>query len=110
MIRSAGASEVHLRVASPMVLYPDFYGIDIPDPTALLANKCSSPQEMCNFIGVDSLGFLSVDGLYNAICGIPRDPQNPAFADHCFTGDYPTPLVDKQSQHNDEELSLIISS
>ncbi|MEG8098705.1 amidophosphoribosyltransferase [Candidatus Liberibacter brunswickensis] len=110
MIRNAGAIEVHLRIASPMVLYPDFYGIDISDPNTLLANKYSSLQEMCNFIGVDSLGFLSVDGLYKAICGIPRDPQNPAFSDHCFTGDYPTPLIDQQSQHSDKELSMIITT
>ncbi|MFV0256246.1 amidophosphoribosyltransferase [Candidatus Liberibacter solanacearum] len=110
MIRSAGAKEVHLRVASPMVLYPDFYGIDIPDPNILLANKYPSLQEMCDFIGVDSLGFLSVDGLYEAICGSPRDPKNPAFADHCFTGDYPTPLLDKKLQHDAEELSMIVSS
>ncbi|MBY7649263.1 MAG: amidophosphoribosyltransferase [Candidatus Liberibacter europaeus] len=110
MIRNSGAKEVHLRVASPMILYPDFYGIDIPDPKTLLANKYASLQEMCNFIGVDSLEFLSINGLYKAICGSPRDPQNPAFSDHCFTGDYPTTLVDKLDQHDPQELSMMVSS
>ncbi|MBL0848545.1 MAG: amidophosphoribosyltransferase [Candidatus Liberibacter ctenarytainae] len=110
MVRNAGAKEVHLRVASPMVLYPDFYGIDIPDPNTLLANKYNSLKKICDFIGVDSIEFLSIDGLYQAICGSPRDPQNPAFADHCFTGDYPTPLIDKQEQIDPQELTMMASS
>lgn len=110
MIRNSGATEVHMRIASPMILYPDFYGIDIPDPNTLLANKCSSLQEMCDFIGVDSLEFLSIDGLYESICGLPRDPKNPAFADHCFTGDYPTPLLDRQAKHDPQGLSMMVSS
>jgi amidophosphoribosyltransferase len=53
-----------------------------------------SLPEMRDFIGADSLAFLSVDGLYRAV-GLPgRDPVHPQFTDHCFTGDYPTPLTD----------------
>ncbi|MBA5724022.1 amidophosphoribosyltransferase [Candidatus Liberibacter sp.] len=110
LIRNSGAKEVHLRVASPMVQHPDFYGIDLPESDSLFANKCSSLQEMCDFIGVDSLEFLSIDGLYKAICGLPRDPNNPAFADHCFTGDYPTPLLDQKNQYDSQELSMMASS
>jgi len=49
---------------------------------------------MCRFIGADSLAFLSIDGLYQAVGGRPRNPLRPEFTDHCFTGDYPTPLTD----------------
>ena len=49
---------------------------------------------MCRFIGADSLQFLSIDGLYEAVGGVPRNPLRPQFTDHYFTGDYPTPLTD----------------
>ncbi|AGA64306.1 Amidophosphoribosyltransferase [Liberibacter crescens BT-1] len=110
MIRDAGAKEVHLRIASPMILYPDFYGIDIPDPRALIANQCSSLKEMCQVIGADSLEFLSINGLYRAICNAPRNPDKPQFSDHCFTGDYPTPLKDQETKNNLYKLSLMANS
>ena len=94
MIRDAGAREVHIRVASPMIFHSDYYGIDTPDPENLLANQHPDLASMCRFIGADSLQFLSIDGLYDAVGGIPRDPRNPQFTDHYFTGDYPTPLTD----------------
>ncbi len=94
MIRDAGATEVHMRVASPMIFYPDFYGIDTPDRDGLLANKYSSVEEMAAYIGVDSLAFLSIDGLYQAVGGEKRNNLAPQFTDHYFTGDYPTTLTD----------------
>lgn len=94
MMREAGAREVHIRVASPMIYYPDFYGIDTPDPEHLLANQHADLASMCRFIGADSLAFLSIDGLYEAVGGMKRDPKAPQFTDHYFTGDYPTALVD----------------
>ena len=101
LLREAGAKEIHLRIASPMIRYPDFYGIDTPEPESLLANKYPSLEEMCNFIQADSLAFLSIDGLYKAIINENRDPKNPQFTDHYFTGNYPTRLIDqKQYREN----------
>ena len=94
MIRDAGAKEVHIRVASPMIFYPDFYGIDTPDREKLLANQYDSLDAMCRYIGADSLAFLSIDGIYRAMGEKQRNPVQPQFTDHCFTGDYPTPLTD----------------
>jgi amidophosphoribosyltransferase len=114
MVREAGAAEVHLRSASPPILWPDYYGIDLPDRDQLLAARCSM-KEMTEFLGVDSLGFLSVEGLYWAMDAGPRDPDQPQFTDHYFTGDYPTRLLDRQiaEGRNDvveRQLSLLVSA
>lgn len=110
MMREAGAVEVHLRVASPMIHYPDFYGIDTPDRDKLIANQHDSLASMCRQIGADSLQFLSIDGLYRAVGGEPRNDQSPQFTDHYFTGDYPTRLVDRDGQDNVRKLSMLASS
>jgi amidophosphoribosyltransferase len=94
MIREAGAREVHIRVASPMIFYPDYYGIDTPDSDSLLANQFDNVDDMARYIGVDSLQFLSIDGLYQAVGGELRNNRAPQFTDHYFTGDYPTRLTD----------------
>jgi amidophosphoribosyltransferase len=94
MMREAGAREVHLRVASPRIYHPDYYGIDTPDRDNLLANQYAALDEMCRYIGADSLEFLSIDGLYEAVGGKRRDANAPQFTDHYFTGDYPTTLTD----------------
>ncbi len=93
MLRAAGAREVHMRVACPPILYPDFYGIDTPSRDELIAAQMSV-DEIRAEIGVDSLAFLSLNGLYEAVGKGPRDDAAPAFTDHCFTGDYPTRLTD----------------
>jgi len=98
MLRDAGAREVHIRVASPMICYPDFYGIDTPEAMKLLANQYPDLAAMCDFIGADSLQFLSIDGLYRAVGGEPRNNAMPQFTDHYFTGDYPTRLVDQENR------------
>ena len=98
MIRDAGAREVHFRVASPMITHSDYYGIDTPDPEKLLANQYKTVEDMCRFIGADSLAFLSIDGLYQAVGGEKRNPLAPRFTDHCFTGAYPTPLTDLEGR------------
>lgn len=114
MVREAGAKEVHLRSASPPIKWPDFYGIDMPEREQLLAaNK--SLEEMAKFLEVDSLGFLSVEGLYDALEAGPRDPAAPQFTDHYFTGDYPTRLTDREiaegrNETNDKQLSLLVSA
>ncbi|MBB5572015.1 MULTISPECIES: amidophosphoribosyltransferase [Rhizobium] len=110
MIREAGASEVHIRVASPMIYHPDFYGIDTPDADKLLANQYNSLKAMCDYIGADSLEFLSIDGLYQAVGGESRDNAQPQFTDHYFTGDYPTRLLDKESTSNVRKLSVLASN
>ncbi|HVW91205.1 MAG TPA: amidophosphoribosyltransferase [Devosia sp.] len=106
MVRDAGASEVHLRVASPMITHSDYYGIDTPDPDKLLANQYSAVEDMCRFIGADSLGFLSIDGLYDAVGGEPRNNLAPQFTDHYFTGDYPTALTDLDGRHANEPKTI----
>ncbi|SOC25414.1 amidophosphoribosyltransferase [Stappia indica] len=93
MIRDAGAREVHFRLASPPIRFSDYYGIDTPVREKLLAAKYSL-EEMRNYIGADTLAFLSVDGIYKAIGYEGRNNEAPQFTDHCFTGDYPTPLTD----------------
>jgi len=107
MMRDAGAREVHFRIASPPITHPDYYGIDTPDRDKLLA-ATHDLEQMRAFIGADSLAFLSVDGIYRAM-GLPdRDPARPQFTDHCFTGDYPTPLTDLAAQEaSPRQLSLL---
>ena len=114
MVREAGAREVHLRSASPPIKWPDFYGIDMPDREHLLAARHTQAQ-MAEKLEVDSLGFLSVDGLYAAMDAGPRDPAHPQFTDHYFTGDYPTRLLDREiaEGRNDPleaQLSLLVSA
>jgi amidophosphoribosyltransferase len=106
MMYDAGATEVHMRVSSPPITHPDFYGIDTPDRKALLA-ATHTREEMREFIGVDTLAFLSIDGVYQAMGYDCRDNVNPQFTDHCFTGDYPTPLTDEHGSAPSRQLSLL---
>ena len=109
MMREAGAKEVHLRVACPPITYPDFYGINTPTRSELLATD-KSVEDMRREIGCDSLAFLSLDGLYSAMGKGKRDSDRPAFTDHCFTGDYPTRLIDQRDSERNamiEQLSLL---
>src|ERR1700755_2071641 len=107
MMREAGATEVHFRLASPQILYPDYYGIDLPDRGGLLP-ATHSLDEMREIIGADSLAFLSIDGMYRAMGYPGRDPANPKFSDHCFTGTYPTNLTDQnQVEPQPRQLSLL---
>ncbi|WP_068879000.1 amidophosphoribosyltransferase [Phenylobacterium sp. CCH12-B4] len=94
MVREAGAAEVHLRSASPPIMWPDYYGIDMPDREKLLAAN-HSVEEIARILNVDSMGYLSVDGLYWAMDEV-RDPAQPQFTDHYFTGEYPTRLLDRE--------------
>jgi amidophosphoribosyltransferase len=114
MVREAGAAEVHLRSASPQIKWPDYYGIDMPEREDLLA-ATRTLEEMKELLEVDSLGFLSVEGLYWAMdCG-PRDPVRPQFTDHYFTGDYPTRLLDREiaegrSESIERQLSFLVDA
>src|SRR5712672_570140 len=107
MMREAGAREVHMRIASPPITHSDYYGIDTPERDKLLAAN-HDLEGMRKFIGADSLAFLSVEGIYRAMGYERRDPVRPQFTDHCFTGDYPTPLTDRTARdHSPRQLSLL---
>ncbi|WP_395685200.1 amidophosphoribosyltransferase [Aestuariivirga sp.] len=106
MMYEAGAREVHMRISSPPIKHPDFYGIDTPEQKALLA-ATHSLEEMRDYIGVTSLAFLSVDGIYRAMGYPGRDNARPQFTDHCFTGDYPTHLTDLAGENRKQQLSLL---
>jgi amidophosphoribosyltransferase len=107
MMRDAGATEVHFRIASPPITHSDYYGIDTPERDKLLA-ATHDIEGMRKFIGADSLAFLSIDGLYRAMGLEGRDPLRPQFTDHCFTGDYPTPLTDLAGETaSPRQLSLL---
>lgn len=96
MIRAAGAREVHMRVSSPPTNHSCFYGIDTPSQEELMAHKYSV-EEIGKHIGVDSLAYVSVDGLYRAAGEKGRDKACPQYCDACFTGEYPVELTDKNS-------------
>ncbi len=107
MMREAGATEVHMRIACPPITHPDFYGIDTPTQDQLLA-ATHSMEEMKEYIGADSLAFLTIDGMYRAM-GYKEGRNNvlPQFTDHCFTGDYPTALTDREGDEDFRQLSLL---
>ena len=107
MLYDAGAKEVHLRIASPPIKFSDYYGIDTPERDSLLAAK-HNIDEMKDYIGCDSLKFLSIEGLYKALGYSERNNEVPQFTDHCFTGDYPTKLSDmEQISDHTSQLSLL---
>lgn len=94
MMRHAGAKEVHMRISSPPITHGCYYGIDTPSREDLLASS-HSVEEIAKFIGVESLAFISDDGLYRAVGEQGRNAKSPQYCDACFTGDYPVSLVDQ---------------
>ena len=109
MLYDAGAKEVHLRIASPEIKFPDYYGIDMPSQKELLAaNK--SVKEICEYISAKSLKFLSLDGLYRAMGFEGRNNAYPQLTDHYFTGEYPVKIVDEVGNDKVTQLSLLSSS
>ncbi len=95
MILDAGAAEVHFRIASPPTAWPCFYGVDTPQREKLLAATMSE-EEMRTHLGVDSLRFITLDGLYRAVGEAKgRDPAAPAYCDACFSGEYPVAPSDR---------------
>ena len=106
MLYDFGAKEVHMRIASPAIKYPDFYGVDTPTQDELLAaNK--NLEEMRKYIGAKSLKFLSLDGLYKALGYDGRDNDNPQFTDHYFTGEYPIRPLDYLNDESLKKLSFL---
>ena len=106
MMRDAGAKEVHMRISSPPIKFPDFYGIDTPSSNELIASS-KSVEEIKNLLKLDSLHFLSLEGLYKSMGHKNRDKNKPQYTDHCFTGDYPTKLVDRDEGALANQLSLL---
>ncbi len=90
MIRKAGAKEVHVRVSSPPIKSPCYYGMDFPTKEELIANQMSE-EDICKFLGADSLRYLSLDGLLKSVKAASRNQQgnNEGFCTACFTGEYP---------------------
>jgi amidophosphoribosyltransferase len=87
MVRSAGAREVHLRISCPPTVSPCYYGVDTPSQRELIAAQ-NSVTEIQKYVEADSLGYLSLEGLHEAV-----DDQKQRFCYACYTGNYPTPLV-----------------
>jgi amidophosphoribosyltransferase len=92
MLREAGAKEVHLRLSSPPIMSPCFYGIDMPTKKELLASK-KSVEAIRRFLAVDSVGYLSIDGMVN-LPALPPDE----FCTACFSGKYPINIYRKRRQ------------
>ncbi len=106
MVRAAGAAEVHRRIAAPPTMHSCFYGIDTPERGELLASKLDV-EGMARHIGVDTLAFISIDGLYRAMGESGRNDEEPQFCDACFTGDYPIRLTDQEDKDHPVQLSLL---
>ena len=106
MLYDAGAKEVHVKIACPEIRYPDFYGVDTPTKKELLAaNKTN--DEICEYIGAESLDFLSLEGMYKAMGFEKRDKTYPQLTDHYFTGEYPVKPIDELGDDKVTQLSLL---
>jgi len=91
LVRDAGATEVHVRISCPPTISPCYYGIDTPTREELIAAQ-HPVAEICKFLGADSLGYLSLEGLRQAV-GDPAASGEGQFCTSCFTGNYPTEMV-----------------
>ena len=106
MVRNAGAAEVHMRISSPPTAYSCFYGVDTPERGKLLA-ATHDEAGIRDAIGVDSLAYISLDGLYRAVGGAARNGAAPQYCDACFSGDYPIALKDQMEGDEPPQLSLL---
>lgn len=102
MVREAGAREIHMRIASPPTTHSCFYGVDTPTRDQLMAAK-HDVREMARMIGADSLAFVSLDGMYKAVCGSRRNNDQPQFCDACFSGEYPIALTDANNARSKQQ-------
>ena len=92
MIRAAGAKEIHLRISSPPTLFPCYYGIDTPNRQELIASSHTT-DEIARYVTADSLGYLSLEGVYRAV---GQDRQG--YCDACFSGDYLVPIASNEGR------------
>jgi amidophosphoribosyltransferase len=93
MVRAAGASEVHMRISCPPTVSPCFYGVDTPQRSELIG-ATHSIEEICEFIGADSLGYLSLEGMLSAV-----GPAKRSYCTSCYTGRYPVAVPSNQSTY-----------
>ncbi len=106
MLYDSGAKEVHVRIACPEILFPDFYGVDMPTKKELLASNKTN-EEMCKYINAKSLKFLSLSGLYRALGFKERNKLYPQLSDHYFTGEYPIKPSNLLGEGKITQLSLL---
>ena len=106
MVRAAGATKVHMRIASPPTTHSCFYGVDTPSRNKLMAATMDI-DAMAKYIGVDSLAFVSIDGLYRAVGEDARYNPSPQYCDACFSGEYPIELVDHEGGGDQRQFSLL---
>ena len=109
MLYDAGAKEVHLKIASPPIRYPDYYGVDTPNQNELLASKLDI-EGMRKFINATTLQFLSIEGLYKSMGYEKRNSSYPQFTDHCFTGEYPVKPIDANDKDFINDQPSLMSS
>ena len=103
MLKQSGATSVHFRVTSPKVISPCFYGMDFPDAEELLANQFEDVEAMRDWLGVDSLAYLSTDGLMRAVHGANKSDRG--YCNACFTGNYPVPVnMDVTKEENEWQV------
>jgi len=103
MLRESGAKSVHFRVSAPPVVSPCFYGMDFPNKDELLANQFDSVDEIRDWLGVDSLAYLSTEGLMRAVHGANKSDLG--YCNACFTANYPVP-VDKNATKEENEWQV----
>jgi amidophosphoribosyltransferase len=104
MVREAGAREVHVRISCPPTISPCYYGVDTPTREELIASS-NTPEEICKFLGADSLGYLSMAGLKQAV----NDTKG-RFCTSCYTGVYPTDLVQLEVREGSAKNGSAIES
>ncbi|MEE8351766.1 MAG: phosphoribosyltransferase family protein, partial [Rhodospirillales bacterium] len=109
MVRAAGAKEVHMRISSPPTMHSCYYGIDTPQQNELLAANYDL-DAMAKHIDVDTLAYISIDGLYRALGEKKRSLELPQYCDACFSGEYPIALTDHDKDPAQHQLSLLDES
>jgi amidophosphoribosyltransferase len=102
MLREAGAAEIHVRISAPPVLFPNFYGINMPSQSELIAHD-RTVEEICTLIGADSLGYLSVEGL---LAATKRPPES--FDTSVFTGNYPVDIGEHRSEITRGDVRIFV--
>ena len=101
LLKNAGVKEIHFKVASPAIVGSCYYGVDTPNEDNLIAN-IKSLEEIKDYLEVDSLQYLSLNGLYKAVNG------NNGYCDACFTKNYPVPLIDLTlKKQQKEQIKLV---
>jgi amidophosphoribosyltransferase len=100
LMRDAGAKEVHMRISCPPTISPCYYGVDTPTKEELIASA-NTPEQICKYLGADSLGYLSMAGLRQAV-----NDKNGEFCTSCYTGIYPTDLVQLEVREEKEEVTV----